>query len=121
MDSLEAMSDEEDNEGDSDNVDLRSCDLLSYLNSKECTSELENYMQAKKYLQDLKAFSYTHLTDSELRELSKYIVNEDMDNQIYLALMKRYPSLKDICSNSVNLNRGLAVKQFFYTMTKNIN
>ena len=116
MDSLEAMSDEEDTEGDSDNVDLRSCDLLSSLNSKECASELERYMQSKKYLQDLKAFSYTHLTDSELRELSKYIVNEDIDDQIYLASMKRYPSLKDTCSNSVNLNRALAVKQFFYNL-----
>ena len=73
-------------------------------------------MQSKKYLQDLKTFSCTHLTDSELRELSKYIVNEDMDNQIFLALMKIYPSLKGICSNSVNLNRGLTVKQFFYNL-----
>ena len=87
-----------------------------YLNSKEGIFELEKYMQSEKYLQDSKAFSYTHLTDSELRELSKYIVNEDMDDQIYLALMKRYPSLKDICSNYVNLNRGLAVKQFFYNL-----
>ena len=117
MDSLEAMSDEEDTEGDSDNVDLRSChNLLSYLNSKECISELEKYKQSEKYLQDSKAFSYTHLTDSEHRELSKYIANEDMEDQIYLALMKRYPSLKDICSNYVNLNRGLAVKQFFYNL-----
>ena len=49
MDSLESMSDEEETEGDSDNVDLRSCDLLSYLNAKEYTSELEKYMQSKKY------------------------------------------------------------------------
>ena len=103
--------------GESLEIDLRSYDiktLSEFLNTGRCRRELETFLKSTDCHNDAIAFSFTHLTNPSLEKISKYIHEEEVDDEISKKLSLKFPSL---CGySSVYINRLLAARQKFYDM-----
>ena len=88
--------------------------IIEFLNTDECTGELQTFMKSMDYRHDTKAFSYTHLMDSSLDTLSTYIFNKDVDDELSEKLFSKFPSLNG--HSAAHLNKILALRQKFYDM-----